>query len=761
MFAPMVMKALLAQYNLEYAALFDGSTGYLSRTLSTPTDGEKCTLSFWCKLNDLSTAQMLFYAGTSSTNRLQIQYENGNILFYLNIGGSVKMNNTTHTMELRDSGDYYHFVVTFNTSLATPEVTLNVNNSGSNTISNSLSQNGAILINSSIMHTIGRRDHAADTYSSAYNADMYFIDGQVLAPTDFAEEADNGDWVAKAYSGTYGTNGFHLDFSNSGDLGEDSSGNNNDWTENGTITQVVDTPTANLATLSPLDKPSSWVPTLSNGNTTVTGGGGAYSTIAFPATGKWRFEVKQTTGGSDQHMIGLCHSGANAATGGGTYSTYRAGGNKEYYVDGVNTDSGAYGATWNTANDIVRCEYDADAGEMKFYKNGGSSEGTLTTIPDGTVLAYIYTGVSHTCNVNFSDTAWSGTPTTDFLALNETNLPEITEDLADHWATDTWTGTGATHARTSLNFQPDFLWIKERNNTRYHHLTDAVRGSTKVIYSNATNAEATETDGVLSYDSNGFTLGTEVAMNGSGNTFVGWCASLPNIVSSWGSGTITPSGCKTNLTLGMTATTYSGVAGAQTVPHSGDKKPFMVIIKCLTQAAQWTVYHEELGAGYYMALDTTAASAANSVYFNNTEPTDALVSVGATSNATNKAGHDYIMYCFFETDFCRSVNYTGNGSADGAFDNLGISPEFSIMKNATGAAGSWAMRDNVRTPSNPIGDMLYANLNNAEGYNSTMIVDHVSNGIKMRGVNNNTSNYNGTQYIGVAIGRPTQATKAR
>ncbi|MCW9034354.1 MAG: hypothetical protein OQJ97_09050, partial [Rhodospirillales bacterium] len=244
--------------------------------------------------------------------------------------------------------------------------------------------------------------------------------------------------------------------------------------------------------------------------------------------------------------------------------------------------------------------------------------------------------------------------------------------------------------------------------------------------------------------------------------YVAWCAKLPDTrTSGWsGSPSITTGVTeKYNTTLGMSIVKYvgNGTAGA-TIPHSLGKKPFMVIVKKLSAAGtNWFVYHEAVGATKYLVLDNTTAAATFTLAWNDTEPTSQLITLGSGTD-TNTSGGEYIAYIFCETDSCKPIEYTGNGSTDGAFVNLGISPEWSLAKPAN-TTGVWSIRDIVRSPSNPIEDYLFANSSGVEAVHSTMSADFVSTGIKARGTNSSDWNHTSIQYIGLAIGRPTQATK--
>ncbi|MCW9033104.1 MAG: hypothetical protein OQJ97_02710, partial [Rhodospirillales bacterium] len=241
--------------------------------------------------------------------------------------------------------------------------------------------------------------------------------------------------------------------------------------------------------------------------------------------------------------------------------------------------------------------------------------------------------------------------------------------------------------------------------------------------------------------------------------YVAWCAKLPDTrTSGWsGSPSITTGVTeKYNATLGMSIVKYTGngTAGA-TIPHSLGKKPFMMIIKRLDVANDWRVYHEAVGATKQGQLNSTNAFATGTAYYNDTEPTSQLITLGS-NDGQNASSGEYIAYIFCETDFCKPIEYTGNGNADGPFVNLGVKPEFILQKKTSGTA-DWNIVDSSRDPFNPVGQRLLANSSSAEDLSYDPF-DFVSTGLKLRDAAGSW-NTNGDTYIGLAIGRPTQAAK--
>jgi len=212
---------------------------------------------------------------------------------------------------------------------------------------------------------------------------------------------------------------------------------------------------------------------------------------------------------------------------------------------------------------------------------------------------------------------------------------------SDHFNTKLWTGTGAENAITGVGFQPDWVWIKNRDASEHHKLYDAVRGANKVIYSNLTNAEATVTQDVKSFDSDGFTLGTESAVNASGQDIVGWNWKAGGSGSSNSDGSIT-STVSASTTSGFSVVTYTGTGATATVGHGLGVKPSLIIIKGRSNTGSWGTYHTSLGATQKIILSSTAGSV-SSGWMNNTEPTTSVFTVVNDADV-GSSGYTYVAY---------------------------------------------------------------------------------------------------------------------
>jgi len=219
----------------------------------------------------------------------------------------------------------------------------------------------------------------------------------------------------------------------------------------------------------------------------------------------------------------------------------------------------------------------------------------------------------------------------------------------DYFNTKLFVGTGASQSITGVGFQPDFTWIKNRNSIDWHWLQDAVRGATKVIFSNTSNAESTQAQGLTSFNSDGFTVGTDTGNNGSGNNIVSWNWLGANGTASNTDGSIT-STVSANTTSGFSIVTYTGNGSAgATIGHGLGTTPSFIIIKSRSSAYGWYCYHKGIDAtapeDYFIRLDTTDARVNSPAILNDTAPTNSVITLGSNV-AANGSGLTYVAYCF-------------------------------------------------------------------------------------------------------------------
>jgi hypothetical protein len=297
----------------------------------------------------------------------------------------------------------------------------------------------------------------------------------------------------------------------------------------------------------------------------------------------------------------------------------------------------------------------------------------------------------------------------------------------DYFNTKLYTGNGGANSITGVGFQPDFVWMKNRSTTLHHVLQDAVRGTTKAIYSNLTAAEETQSGSITAFDSDGFTFGsgTMADVNGNGNSFVSWNWKANGSGSANTDGSIT-STVSASAASGFSVVSWTGTGANATVGHGLTTAPKMVFYKNRTDVTHWYCITTAIdGSVDLLHLNLTDAKADISY----TAPTNSLLNL-TSINDTNGSGDNIIAYCFAEkTGYSKFGSYTGNGNSDGTFVYTGFKPAFLMVKNIS-TTDDWRMFDNRRPGMNVIDDELKANTSGAEGAGDKM--DFLSNGVKFR-----------------------------
>ena len=663
--------------------------------------------------------------------------------------------------------------------------------------------------------------HATD----GYLADTYFIDGSVVAPSVFAEaDEDTNQWKPKNNSDvksavTFGTNGFYLNYSDSSSLGTDSSGKGNNFTPGNLVAtdQVLDSPSNNFATFNQI-----WTSRSNDSSRTFAEGNLKAATAATNwknlvtthniSSGKWYWECVPF-GDNFNWIIGVCKTNWN--TGGtnvglettGSYGVYCSGvGTGGYWVNASVTSNNNY--IW-AANDILMVAYDDATGYFWLGKNGtwfnsGNPAGGSGYI--FTVVAAdrgdIYPAFSYHTNTSGyylntgADSSFAGqktsqgnggvgedfyyTPPTGFKALNNSNLPDPSiADPTKHFNTKLWTstsadGTSALGAVTGVGFQPDLVWAKGRSAAWDHSLFNSVMGTGlgKALYTN-TNfiAGAYDTSGygnVTSFDSDGFTVGLTAGNNyaynyGSGTKYVAWNWKAGGAASSNGDGTITSS-VSANTTAGFSIVGWTGTGSNVTVGHGLSQAPELVINKSRDDVYNWAVQSILFNSASdtnILYLNTTAAQADDTNVFQAAPTATVFSPQGGAWAGIGANTIKYIAYCFHSVEgYSKVGKYTGNSSADGPMFYCGFKPAWAMFK-ATGSAQSWTIFDNKRNVFNLMDNSLFPDLADAENDATSLSVDFVSNGIKIRSTHNYV-NYSGSDYIVLAFAElPFKTSNAR
>jgi hypothetical protein len=766
-------------------------SAYLNRTFSSG-NRKTWTWSCWIKRSTLDVGGgdvPLFSSVGASANYDSIRFNSDSTFRIYYSGGAAYGVAISGSPVFRDVSAWYHIVVAQDTTQATESLRLRVWINGvQQTLTGIPAQNYESGFNNAVQHEIGKQ-YSQSEYFPGYMAEVYFIGGSSLAASSFGRNnVDTGVWEPIAYTGSYaGTNSFYLPFSDNTStttLGDDFSGNNNDWTLNNfSVTagsgndSLVDSPTSygtdtgaggevrgNYCTLNPLRNYTSTNGTISNGNLQVNGSQSATNACAagtMVLSGKiyWEFTIT-TVGSSPSSGVGILpitYTGsASTANGLSVGIFYLSNGDKR-----VTGSSSAYGATYSSG-DIIGIAVDVTAETITFYKNN-TSQGSIsgTGVISAGVVPYIGMDDTNSPSItaNFGQRAFAYTAPSGFKALCTQNLPTptigatSTTQANDYFNVALYTGDGANPRTVSgVGFQPDFVWFKSRSVGYYHQLFDAVRGTTKVLYSNASDAEVTNnSNGTLTaFNSDGFTLGGTSStsdVNGSGITFVSWNWNAGGSTVTNTSGTISAQ-VRANTTSGFSVVTYTAPSsGAFTVGHGLGVAPAFIITKSRSNAYSWGTYHQSIGNTGRVDLNSTSGTTTtqNSAW-NNTSPTSTVFSMGSDWAGS---GITYVAYCFAPVaGYSAFGSYVGNGSTDGPFIYLGFRPKF-VMFKSTGVQ-DWVILDSARDTYNVAGNYLRPNSSGAENSGSTPTTstyeDFLSNGIKLRN-NASSSGYNNTNGV--------------
>ena len=736
----------MSLFNLDRSLRFRSSaSAYLSKTFASAGSRTAWTWSGWVKRGTLDTRQDLF----SYDNSNLISFNASNILVaecYNGAGADYYLNSTN---VYRDPLVWNHVVVVWDSNNAAPGDRQRVYVNGlriTGTTGNAIPSGALSALNTASAHNIGRSTSGSFNFDG-YLADLYFIDGQALDPTNFGTYDGNYYWTPKAYTGTYGTNGFHLDFEDfsaatAAAIGKDTSGLGNNWTPSAGINlttpantntswdSMTDVPTltsadtADYCTLNPLSANTATVPTQGNlylGNN-ATNNFACVGTLGV-SSGKWYWELTPDSGFSQIGVTTLPALPANTTlTQTGTFALAVYGANGQKYDNGANT---AYGATFTTTN-VIGVALDLDAGTLTFYKDG-VSQGVAFSGLRGTY--YPVLGSPNTYNsgyINFGQRPFKYSnygvdrPASTFKPINSFNIAEVTGDLES----------------------PDFVWIKSRSAGTDHALFNSVAGTGKYIRSSNTGAEVTDVNSLIQFNKNGFLLGNAAIVNTSAATYVAsaWKVAATTVTNNAGS---VASQVRANPTAGISIVTWTGTgANNPTIGHGLGRVPALILAKDrdtnATDNNVW-VYHKDIGTNYYILLTSPnlrTSGAANG--WIGTSPSDTTFTIaagGTSSNNLNEINDRFEAICFAEIPgFSKFTSYAANASStgDGPFVNCGFEPRWIMIKRATGGSGTggWIMYDTARDKYNVMSEYLFAE--GPAGAGTLAAIDVTANGFKIK-----------------------------
>jgi len=761
-----------------------GSSAYLSRTQgSSPTNIGKWTVNFWLKRTNALAATDDYDTvfGVDGPGNTAFAFLGGKIYLFVNYDSGGNQARLITNREFINPSTFYNFHVTFDRTASTASERLRLYVNGVEETSFSTDERSNIASDSSsgwnvgsLSAAINRRSGGQDArYHNGYIAQFYNIDGAVVAPTEFAQVGSSGHWIPKTYTGSYGNNGWLLEFKQTGTgsgatntVGADTSGNNNHWDSSGIAAEdvTIDSPTQNFSVMNP--NRYSAIGNFSEGNlkvTTTTNNRGVYSTIAVPSSGKWYYEVRADdyVGGGGAYLgwgtdITL---GDNeyTTTKGITFSTY----NEQVVLDGSG-QSGGYGSNGTDVasdGDVYSVLLDVDNGLFYYAKNGtyfnsaNPSNGTggldvsrIIADANTEIRPVLTRGGSYNEQYLFNfgqDPSFNGGETapgtdktdangvgkflydvpTGFLALMDDNIPQ--EGIES----------------------PDWVWIKARSSTTSHNVFDSVRGVGKALFPDGTGAESATTNRLLSFDGQGFTIGDDTNVNNSTVSYVAWNWKAGGSASSNSNGSIT-SNVSANTDAGFSIGTYTGNATAgATIGHGLGEIPELVIAKRRDNARDWAVYHKGQTAtptDAYLLLNSTASAGIGNTAWNNGTFTTDVFTIGS-HELVNYSGDSYVFYAFKGIEgYSKIGSYVGNGNSSGTYVYTGFRPAFLLTKESTATSG-WNIRDSVRSPDNPVNEALQADTTGTE-LTSNYDVDFLSNGFKLR-TSLSDSNTSGQTYI--------------
>ena len=767
----------------------DGDSAKLVIDPTQDGDKQKWTWSGWVKRGNLGLDYAVIFSGNNSSgHQTDIRFEGEDTLRLITATSALSMNVIT-TRLFRDISSWFHLVVAIDTTQSTLTNRFKVYVNGVQETSFSATtctQNHNCVINtaSSVTHNVGANGYNTSVSSEfdGYLAEVHFVDGTQYAASEFGE-TKSGVWIPKSPSVTYGTNGFHMKFdqtgtsANSSGIGADSSGNDHHFTVINLVASdvVPDSPTNNFPTFNNLLYHGT---TYSEGNLKNASPGNDWETqvaTMFPSTlaGKWyaEFYVHTCNASGTRVGVGVTDEGNNPEDYLGNESPDVAYYDiNDFYTGGSKTaDSNLTFA----AGDIISVALNLDDGEVTFRKNNSTMTNGTQNLIANTLYTFASTNYGSGSGVvaNFGqDSSFAGNktsgsasaadgngqgdffyaPPSGFLSLCSSNLPEPTigpnseTQADDHFNTVLWTGNGSDgRSITGVGFDPDFVWIRSRNLATSHLLNDTIRGANKTLFSEGTNAETADNGGgyLSAFVTDGFSVTSggsgDNAVNDSSDTYVAWNwlagTAFSNDASATGVGSIDSEG-QVNTTAGFSIikfTTDGETSG--TVAHGLGVQPQLLIGKTRNHVVPWYVQTPLLAtnlAGILNATDAFYNPGYN--HWNDTHPTTSVFSVGGYmadhADLTNPSTK--IVYCFANVEgYSKIGTYEGNGNNDGTFVYTGFRPAFLLVKSVD-STSDWLLVDDKRIGYNAENEYIEVNNANAEG--TVNMFDLVSNGFKNR-----------------------------
>ena len=686
----------------------DGDSPELSRTyaLNSPW-----TLSAWLKRGELGAENLIIGASGGEV--------------HFNSNDTLEVEGASSTAVFRDTTAWYHIHAS----------------------DNGLYVNGVLLIAAGSLTTTDLSNAKLFDDFDGYVAEVHLQAG-TSAYTNFGTVNDHGVWTPK--SATSGDT--YLEFADSSDFGVNS-GTTGAWTASGLVAadQVDDTPTKNYATLSPIGPflETSGVTgtygaaSLSDGNlffnNTASNYKRIFSAFAIPKSGKWAFQAifrgDTVSGSGNDQSVGIFTKNTTDLSAGTEGLSYKYA-QDDVWLNGTKVQNGTDGSKTVPATIEYLIDVDSDSVEIIL---AGSSKYTATSVgltngEDWFPFGYAY---ANKLEFDFGQTGYVPSDS-DYLTLNTANLPApAIKDPSEYFQITLYDGDGSTQSINqdgNSTFQPDWVWIKNRDTTDQHSIFDVARGVTEVIGANATTAEVTNDDTLTGFESDGFALGDDVIVNTNTESYVAWqWKTQGGAGSSNTDGSINTTTTSVNTTAGFSISTFAGTGANATVGHGLGLVPKMILLKNRTDAQAWVVYHVDAANTHGLTLNDATARADDATFFNDTTPTASVFSIGS-NNGTNGDGDAMVAYCFAEIPgYSKFSSFIGNASAEGPFIHLGFSPAWFMWKNMdSGTNGDWIIMDSKRDPFNQMELNMMANRPIADDSGEADL-DFCSSGVKNRG----------------------------